>query len=671
MRVRMRGSLALALSGFTGALLLTVVEWLLLPAPNLATLPDRSHRLLLPFLMGSGWFLAVLVVALVLAGVRALHAALAGRTALIRRGALAGLALPLVAYGAVLGRYTFSGRVAAALWYRPLGLLLMPLLVAAVLALPFALHASRVRPRVRAVAALACALISAVSLLLNHLVLPEEYEPLHMLLSIAALLHAGGLGTALSSWLPEPRRPTVGHAALATLIVGAIGGQFALGRSAVLAAVAYGSAPGARYLVAELPWDGDRASPARRTPKATLASDEAIARERRRARAEALAPHIVVVSLDNVQASRVGAYGYRRHPTTPNIDALAANGLLFERAYSSYPRTRVFLSSMLTGRLLPPFDEHEVPASYRQVSLTRLLARRGYHVLVKGWFDGAFRFRPDGYDVHTFLPPSADERKQVQPGLPYVPFGHTLRAVRRHFEGAVAERKPVFAWMHFLRPHSAPPKFNKFLGDDKHGFGSTQSDDYDEAIASADRYLAKLQALAREVLADERPVYWVIMSDHGAGFSTAEDQTDFSMNRNVAERFVRVPLIVAGPGIAPGRSDVLVSAAIDVSATLVDLAGINPPPSYDGMSLMPLLGGYANPSGAADRSIYLRYFSHMAVVRGAHKLTKYRGTVSLTEVLHDPYESVNLADREPELARELKTLVKSQSSRIAEGYAGE
>lgn len=669
--MRTKGSLALAISGFTGALLLTVVEWLLLPALDLARLPERSDRLLLPLLMGSGWLLAVLVVALLLDGVKALHAALGGRTPVIRRVTLAALALPLVVYGALLGRFTFSGRVAAALWYRPLSLALIPLLVAGILALPFALHAMRIRPWVRAVAAPACALVGVVSLLLNHRVLPEEYEPLHTLLSLTALLYAAALGTTLSSWLPDARRPTFGHVALATLVVGAVGCQFTLGRSSVLASVAYGSAVGARYLAAELPWDGDRTGPARRAAKATLARDEAVARERRRARAEALAPHIVVVSLDNVQASRVGAYGYRRHPTTPNIDALAERGLLFERAYSSYPRTRVFLSSMLTGRLLPPFDEHEVPESYRQVSLTRLLAARGYHVLVKGWFDGAFRFRADGYDVHTFLPPSADERKQVQPGLPHVPLRRTLRALRTHLEAAVEARKPVLAWLHFLRPHSVPPKFNAFLGDDKRGFGSTRSDDYDEAIASADRYLEKLQALAREVLGDERPVYWVIMSDHGAGFSTVDGEADFSMNRNVSERFVRVPLLVAGPGIVPGRSKVLVSAAIDVAATLLDLAGIEPPPSYDGMSLMPLLGGYASADGAGDRSIYLRYFSHMAVVRGAHKLTKYRGTVSLTDLLHDPHERVNLADRKPELARELKALVKSQSARIAEAYAGE
>jgi arylsulfatase A-like enzyme len=134
------------------------------------------------------------------------------------------------------------------------------------------------------------------------------------------------------------------------------------------------------------------------------------------------------------------------------------------------------------------------------------------------------------------------------------------------------------------------------------------------------------------------------MSDHGAGFSTLEGATDFSMQRTVSERFVRVPLVVAGPGIEPGRSDVLVSASIDAAATVLDLAGIKPPASYDGTSLAPILFRYARPEGAPERAVYLRYYGHQAIVRGASKLTKFRG-VSLVDVTSDPEERTNLADR--------------------------
>jgi hypothetical protein len=56
-------------------------------------------------------------------------------------------------------------------------------------------------------------------------------------------------------------------------------------------------------------------------------------------------------------------------------------------------------------------------------------------------------------------------------------------------------------------------------------------------------------------------------------------------------------------------------------------------------------------------------------VRGASKLTKFRGTVSLVDVTSDPEERTNLADRKRKLTRELKSLVRAETSRIEAGYA--
>jgi hypothetical protein len=620
--------------------------------------------------MGSGWFLGVLAVTLLLAATELLFSKLRERSAASLWGAVVLLSLPLVAYGAYLARYTFSGRAAAALWFRPYALVLLPLAIASALAAPFVLNALRERRLVRVLAPLGSGALVVLALVVNHLVLPEEYEPLHALLSLVALVHAAGAGRFVAGYVRAPARGVVGHGALAAAVLAALACLATVGQNSVVAQVAHGGGAGARYLAGELPWEHEREDAVRAAGSTSLAESAAVEREHRDRRAARPAPHLIVVSLDNVQANRVGAYGYRRHPTTPNLDALAAEGMLFERAYSSYPRTRVFLSSMLTGRLLPPLTEHDVPQSYRETSLTQRLGSRGYRSLVKGWFDADFSFRPDGYGVHTFLPPSADERAQILPGLKHVPFAKTLKSLRAHFSEAVQTEDPVFVWVHFLRPHSVPPKYNAFLGNDELDFGRSHSDEYDEAIATADGYLAKIRALAGEVLGDRRPIYWVVMSDHGAGFSTLDGETDFSMRRTVKERFVRVPLVIAGPGVEPGRANVLVSAGIDTAATLLDLAGVTPPKSWDGTSLAPLLFGYARAGGTPERAIYLRYYSHQAIVRGADKLTKYRGTVSLVNVVADPEERTNLADRKPALARELKALVREETARIKAGYAG-
>src|ERR1700732_3062938 len=57
---------------------------------------------------------------------------------------------------------------------------------------------------------------------------------------------------------------------------------------------------------------------------------------------------IVLISIDTLRADHVGAYGYRKVPT-PNIDALAADGVLFERAYSHVPLTLPAHTSILSG----------------------------------------------------------------------------------------------------------------------------------------------------------------------------------------------------------------------------------------------------------------------------------------------------------------------------------
>jgi arylsulfatase A-like enzyme len=215
--------------------------------------------------------------------------------------------------------------------------------------------------------------------------------------------------------------------------------------------------------------------------------------------------------------------------------------------------------------------------------------------------------------------------------------------------------------MHFLQPH---PFKNQFFGDENHGFGSSLVDAYDSAVAIADGYLPELRRLAREHLDPERPVYWVVMSDHGTGFSTTGGDAQLEEGRNIGEHFVHVPLIIAGPGLEGGRSEMLVSASIDTAATLLDLVGMNPPPSYDGVSLLPVLGGYLNRSEAVNRAVYLNYYGWHGMLHGAHKFVIYKGGASLVNLHEDPQEWRNIADTQPELVRELKALTEQEQRRI-------
>ena len=94
---------------------------------------------------------------------------------------------------------------------------------------------------------------------------------------------------------------------------------------------------------------------------------------------EKTAPNIVLISIDTLRADHVGAYGYER-PLTPRIDALAADGVVFENAYSTSPWTLPAHVSMLTGLNCV---RHRVYAEQdrmdpQTVTLAERLRARGY-----------------------------------------------------------------------------------------------------------------------------------------------------------------------------------------------------------------------------------------------------------------------------------------------------
>ncbi len=141
---------------------------------------------------------------------------------------------------------------------------------------------------------------------------------------------------------------------------------------------------------------------------------------------------IVLISVDAMRADRVGAYGYGTG-RTPALDALAADGVLFERAYSHVPQTLPAHAALLTGRL--PFETgvrdvagFTVPPSSRTIA--KLLRDRGY---ATGGIVSSFLLRKDtGIDQgFAFFD---DER----PGLAATTTENTL--VRRATESETVQR---------------------------------------------------------------------------------------------------------------------------------------------------------------------------------------------------------------------------------------
>src|SRR6187455_2498 len=168
---------------------------------------------------------------------------------------------------------------------------------------------------------------------------------------------------------------------------------------------------------------------------------------------------IIVISIDTLRADHLPAYGYSR-VKTPAIDALAADGVLFERAYSHAPQTLPAHASMLSGQL--PFEtgvRDNVGFSVKpgERLLPQLLRDRGF---TTGGVVSAYVLRKEtginrGFDFFDGeMPASSPERSigQVQRD------GAASEAVAEHWLDSIGTSR-AFLFLHLYEPHKpyAPP----------------------------------------------------------------------------------------------------------------------------------------------------------------------------------------------------------------------
>lgn len=498
----------------------------------------------------------------------------------------------------------------------------------------------------------------------NHLVLPNEYEVLHQLLSATALVLSVQGGIELAGALPRRFRRVVAWPYLgAALVLGGTFSTWVFGMSEVLAWPVWSETAGSRYLTArfgtadEEPLDNLTGDQKLEKPVLGNPAENAARRKLRRVK---LAPHVMVFSIDNLQADRVGAYGYSKNPTTPNIDRMAEKGALFRRAYTLYPGTRIFMSSMLTGRRIPEMGAHDLPPQYQRESLPRMLKKRDYHTLVMGVFElTAYRkFDPADYAIDTNLRRETQEEIRKSKTIPHTPLEVRFAEIDQHLTEAAEQEKPAFVWIHLLNPH----RFRGgFVGSKDFPFGSSLDDKYDSTIAGTDAWLANLEDLVKKHFSEDgREVLWVIQADHGAGMTReAKRET----GKSLFEDQVHVPLILSGAGIEPGVHDILVDSAVDMSATILDFAGISPPPAYDGVSLVPYLEGGAFAEDFSDRLVPLRESALRGAVVGNFKYIGQGKSHSLFDLSRDPLERRNLGDKNRPLLRELRRRAQLEAKR--------
>lgn len=326
-------------------------------------------------------------------------------------------------------------------------------------------------------------------------------------------------------------------------------------------------------------------------------------------------PNILLVSIDSLRADHLGTYGYDK-PTSPFIDELAREGLVFETAVSSTSWTLPAHAALFTGLADTAHavgtPKSRLAANYE--TMAEVLSENGYETLA--FYSGPF-LHPDfglaqGFDRYidctSFKVGDGDPRKR---------HGASHRDVTNPILLANAEREigalgsdPFFMFLHMWDVHYdlIPPENYRLMFDGDYagdfdgrsyrhhaGFTAGMNDAdfnhvlalYDGEIRYTDDTLAKIVALLDDAGRLDNTIIAVV-SDHGDEFL---EHNGKGHRHTLFQELIHIPLVVWMPGrISSGRVDTPVSLT-DVAPTLLDFVGIRPISGATGRSLTAALDG--------------------------------------------------------------------------------
>jgi arylsulfatase A-like enzyme len=403
-------------------------------------------------------------------------------------------------------------------------------------------------------------------------------------------------------------------------------------------------------------------------------------------------PNVLWIVLDTVRADYLGCYGHP-FPTSPRIDALAREAIVFHRALSQASWTLPAVASMLTG--LQP-EEHGVLHTDRRlpaaaVSVVERLAREGYTTaaFVSGTFTDSEWGFDQGFDAYDDLGMVVDDAAASDP---------SARGVAAMREGAhqrvtspeITERasawleqnrdRRFFLWVHYFDPHqdyashSGVSERFEPLPQSHARLGQADPDPretarlralYQGEIAFTDAAVGRLLDRLDELgLSDETLV--VLTADHGEEFY---ERQSLGHGNTLFNEVLRVPLIVRAPGRAPRAVDAPVGT-VALAPTFLELCGIGTREDHQG-SLAPwleartmnqeappvlssLFPSFAPRPGEIGGRVGERVDQGNSTWISDRRLPQ--GSSLLYEWKSDALQAENLSRRHPESASRLETL---------------
>ncbi|HEX7183742.1 MAG TPA: sulfatase [Thermoanaerobaculia bacterium] len=386
---------------------------------------------------------------------------------------------------------------------------------------------------------------------------------------------------------------------------------------------------------------------------------------------------VILISIDTLRADRLGAYGYHR-PTSPHLDALAAEGILFEQCINTGGGTLPVHTSMLTS--ISPETHGVWPSSNRTldetyVTLAERLREQGYHTRAYtggGFVHSAFglaqgfdEFDDKGGDFEAIFPKLFTWLGSHQGGkfflflhtydvhsdvkrLPYdAPGGFNGKFVDPGYSGSFDGCRGGRCATDYLGWADTELKHKRLRPRDIFSAEETAYVNalYDGGIAYVDRMLGLLFHRLRQLgLYDKTLV--VVTADHGEEFF----EHGGLLHHTNYEEIARVPLIVRLPGgVHGGRRLPQLVSTLEVMPTVLDAVGIAPPTGIEGHSVVPLFS-----QDRAGRRLVHMIAGKLRTDRWSLMVDPYEFVpLELYDITRDPYEQKNILAAHPVVAREL------------------
>ena len=374
------------------------------------------------------------------------------------------------------------------------------------------------------------------------------------------------------------------------------------------------------------------------------------------------APNVVVITIDTLRADHLGCYGYKQIHT-PNIDALASEGVRFERAYTPVPvtlpaHTVIFTGTYPTLSGIHDFSGNKLNPS--QPTLASVLKQHGYTtgaVIGSAVLDSrfglnqGFDFYYDHFDFNRLQESNLEEMERP---------GNAVADVALDWLGKNHSNK-FFLWMHLYDPHypyRPPAPFSDQYKDRP----------YDGEIAFADAQVGRLVAFLK-ANGLYRNTLIVLSGDHGESLGEHGEKTHGFFIYNAT---LHVPVIIRLQGNSEASVVSEMVSLADLTPTVLQALKFDVPSQVQGQNLLPLM---APKKPDEPRNLYAETFLprlhfNWSELRSV-ETEKYQfidaPKPELYDLSNDPGETHNLYAEKKAVSEELRSRLAALISQYTDG----